>query len=397
MHWIRVGYAILGIAIPCVAAHAASLNDWQQKAIGVVIKFEGSSYEEITTDFDCQGLTIGKGQWTFERNSVKALFDEVALRMGEAPFADFLRVLEAQEPGTAPVQETLNAAIAAARGENTAEGLRIVRSWQQQMRDGQWGLLAEGDCQKGHTRSSEVRLIPDSAPVTRLKAFLLDPRVAAAQEALLSVSADMALERAACWAKISRGVWRPEFFEFLFFYDYLIQNGARWISDSELFDVVDRFDIEENTPARDDRYMRPKMQQVRDWLRADFPYIREAVPAGFLAHAQYAARNATTWFDLYEAGNLDTRQVKLLYVGLLRAILGNNVFGYVAMNRRGTLVTGQGVVNNTFHDFTQLYRESGEIDESELKTIRSKIEAKNAQKIADLKSGQPARMDVCLP
>ena len=38
-------------------------------------------------------------------------------------------------------------------------------------------------------------------------------------------------------------------------------------------------------------------------------------------------------------------QIKLAYVGLLRAMLGNNEWAYAAMNRRGTIAFGAGIVN----------------------------------------------------
>jgi hypothetical protein len=389
--------ALVAMAIPCFSAHAVSLQDWQQRAIGVITQFEGSDYEKITTDFDCQGLTIGKGQWTFERNSVKALFDEVARSIGEPKLAALLESLEGQGGGGPPNGKPLTAAISAARRGQTPEALRIVRSWQQQKRGEEWTGLVDGECERGHTRPSEVRLIPDSAPVNRLRLFLRHPAVVAAQETLLNNSADLALERATCWAKVVRGAWRPHFSEFLFFYDYITQNGTRWIIDSELFDMVSQLETEKDKPAREDRYMLAKMQQIKDWLMADFPYIRSSLPPRAQTHAAFAASNAKTWFDLYQNGKLDKHQVKLLYVGLLRAMLGNNVFAYVAMNRRGTVVTGQGIVNNITHDFTELYGQTGEIDQSELNKMRSRMSAKNTRQAADFKAGRSTRTDVCRP
>ena len=391
MHVIRAACSLVLLAVLASPGQAASLNDWQQRAVGVVIKFEGSSYEAMTADFDCQGLTVGKGQWTVEGGSAKILFDDVARRMGEAPFAAFLGRLESQEGEASPRDTSLTAAIAAARQGNKAEALRVVRSWQQQKGATDWTALVEGDCGRSQTRSSEVRFAPDAAAVKRLRLFLRDETVAVSQEALLNHSADQALERAICWAKVVRGDTRPKFYEFLFFYDYLIQNGGRWVNESELFDVVARFDVEEGKPAQADRYMVAKMQQLRDWLMADFPYIRTAVPPGFLAHARYAADNAKAWFGLFEAGKLDKSQVKLLYVGLLRAMLGNNVYSYVAMNRRGTVVTGQGLVNNTPHDLAPLSAQSGDLDRAEI----SKAVARISSKVTQQFRSKAARVDVC--
>ena len=48
----------------------------------------------------------------------------------------------------------------------------------------------------------------------------------------------MALERAACWARAARREPRPTFQEYLFFFDYLIQNGDSFTERSALQSVV---------------------------------------------------------------------------------------------------------------------------------------------------------------
>ena len=47
----------------------------------------------------------------------------------------------------------------------------------------------------------------------------------------------------------------------------------------------------------------------------------------------------------FNEGGITKDQVRLAYVGLMRAMLGNNQWAYAAMNRRGTIVFGNGVVN----------------------------------------------------
>ena len=51
------------------AAHAVPLEQWTNRAMDFVAKFEGSDFGAITTDIDCQGLSLGKRQHTIKGNS----------------------------------------------------------------------------------------------------------------------------------------------------------------------------------------------------------------------------------------------------------------------------------------------------------------------------------------
>ena len=47
-----------------------------------VAKFEGSDFGAITTDVDCQGLSLGKKQHTIKGNSIKNVFEEIIALVG---------------------------------------------------------------------------------------------------------------------------------------------------------------------------------------------------------------------------------------------------------------------------------------------------------------------------
>jgi hypothetical protein len=90
-------------------------------------------------------------------------------------------------------------------------------------------------------------------------------------------------------------------------------------------------------------------------------------------HADYARDNAARWVARFDEGVVTKDQVRLAYVGLMRAMLGNSQWAYAAMNRRGTIAFGGGLVNG--QDYTsQQIREvvdgAGAIDEPTVSSIQ---------------------------
>ena len=147
-----------------------------------------------------------------------------------------------------------------------------------------------------------------------------------------------------CWALAARREPRPTFQEYLFFFDYLIQNGDSFTERSALQTVILTMQFDkESVAAKDDALVRQKMIQLKEWLEAGFKNMRNAGAAR--DHADYARENAARWMARFNEGAITKDQVRLAYVGLMRAMLGNNQWAYAAMNRRGTIAFGNGVVN----------------------------------------------------
>ena len=74
--------AAVALLLGWSAAHAVSLEHWTNRAMDLVAMFEGSDFGAITTDVDCQGLSLGKRQHTIRGNSVKNIFEEVISLVG---------------------------------------------------------------------------------------------------------------------------------------------------------------------------------------------------------------------------------------------------------------------------------------------------------------------------
>ena len=113
------------------------------------------------------------------------------------------------------------------------------------------------------------------------------------------------------------------------------------------------------------------MIQLKEWLEAGFKNMRNAGAAR--DHADYAKENAARWMARFKEGAVTKDQVRLAYVGLMRAMLGNNQWAYAAMNRRGTVAFGNGVVNGqdySAQSMRELMDGAGEIDQSAVSSVQ---------------------------
>ena len=331
-----------------------------------VAKFEGSDFGAITPDVDCQGLSLGKKQHTIKGNSIRSVFEEVIAQAGR-PGLDQI-ITETLSDKAAEfnllVDESLN--------KRETRMVR-VRSWQEIKQRGRWVDLTEGECATGAKRSVSPASLRLKAPYgERIAAFLQHATVTQAQRTLISRGGKMALERASCWALASRRELRPTFQEYLFFFDYLIQNGDSFTERSALQTVILTMQFEKETvDAKDDAFVRQKMVQLKEWLEAGFKNMRNAGAAR--DHADYARENAGRWMARFNEGGITKGHMRLAYVGLIRAMLGNNQWAYAAMNRRGTIVFGDGVVNGqdySAQSMRELLDGAGEIDQSAISTIQ---------------------------
>jgi hypothetical protein len=113
------------------------------------------------------------------------------------------------------------------------------------------------------------------------------------------------------------------------------------------------------------------MIQLKEWLEAGFKNMRNAGAAR--DHADYAKENAARWMARFNEGDITKDQVRLAYVGLMRAMLGNNQWAYAAMNRRGTIVFGNGIVNGqdyTAQRMRELMDDAGELERSAVTAVQ---------------------------
>jgi hypothetical protein len=364
--WVKLSVAIAILQFGWSTAHAVSLEHWTNRAMEFVAKFEGSDFGAITLDVDCQGLSLGKKQHTIKGNSIKNVFEEVIALVGRSELDQIISETLGDKAVefNLLVDESLN---------NRETRMVRVRSWQEIKQGSRWVDLTEGECATGAKRRFSPAALRLKAPYgERIAAFLQHATVTQAQRTLISRGGKMAMERAACWALASRREPRPTFQEYLFFFDYLIQNGDSFTERSGLQTVILTMQFDKDSvAAKDDAMVRQKMIQLKEWLEAGFKNMRNAGAAR--DHADFAKENAARWMARFNEGAITKEQVRLAYVGLIRAMLGNNQWAYAAMNRRGTIVFGNGVVNGQDYS-TQTMRAlldgAGEIDQSAISTIQ---------------------------
>jgi len=363
---LRVSLSIAAYILCVSAADAAPLEHWTNRAMDLVARFEGSDFGAITTDVDCQGLSLGKRQHTIRGNSVKHIFDEVINLVGR-PSLDKL-VGETFGDKAAEFTLLLDESLKSQEGR-----VARVRGWQEIKRGDRWSDLTEGECATGSKRSVSPGAVRLKDPFgERIAAFLQHPTVVQAQRNLISRSGTVALERATCWARAARRDSQPTFQEYLFFFDYLIQNGDSFTERNALQSVVLTMQFgKDSITAKDDPSVRQKMIQLKEWLAAGFKNMRNAGRGR--DHADYAKDNAARWMALFDEGVVTKEQVRLAYIGLMRAMLGNSQWAYAAMNRRGTIAFEGGFVNGqdyTAQQMRELVDGAGPLDETTVSSIR---------------------------
>jgi hypothetical protein len=363
---VKLLVAAAAILFGWSAAHAVPLEQWTNRAMDFVAKFEGSDFGAITADVDCQGLSLGKKQHTIKGNSIKNVFEEVIALVGR-PGLDQIIGETLGDKATEfnlLVDESLN---------NSAARMARVRSWQEIKQGARWVDLTEGECATGAKRGISPTSLRLKVPYgERIAAFLQHATITQAQRTLIGRGGKMALERAACWALAARREPRPSFQEYLFFFDYLIQNGDSFTERSALQTVILTMQFDkESVASKDDALVRQKMIQLKEWLEAGFKNMRN--PGAARDHADYAKENAGRWMARFNEGAVTKDQVRLAYVGLMRAMLGNNQWAYAAMNRRGTIAFGNGVVNGqdySAQSMRELMDGAGEIDQSAVSSVQ---------------------------
>ncbi len=362
---LRIKKVVVAAFLSVLGAHtasAASIAQWKEIATQFVTGFEGSRFDAITLDTDCQGLSLGKEQYAVQVNSTKEFFDEMENSGGLATAISQAVKTQIDE---------ITKFIAESRS-GSPERLSRVRSWQQIRVDGKWQQLDEGECRTGKKRSvgqKDLRLKPGFE--ADLKAFLAHPISVAAQGNLITRRAARALDRSTCWARAARKSQVPSFQEYLFFFDYLTQNGDSFTASGQLQRVALQIAFDDKiADARQDPSAIQKMAQINDWLSANFPHMRnKGIPVD---HGDYARTNAIEWTARFKAGEINTNQLRLAYVGLMRAMLGNNQWGYNAMNRRGTVLFGGGTANGVKYEPTvmkALTDKAGALAPSEVTSI----------------------------
>lgn len=361
----RAAFACVVTLCAVPPAAAGALERWQETAIGFITQFEGSSFDAVTLDSDCQGLSLGKEQYAVLVNSTQELFREMDRMAGPGGVTAIVAATATQR------RDEIAAFVAQSMAGDAARMPR-VRSWQQIRVGDRWRDLDEGECKQGQKRSvgaKDLRLKPGFE--ADLKAFLKHPVSVRAQGSLVARRAAKAIDRATCWARAERNAAAPTFKEYLFFFDYLIQNGDSFTANGLLQQIALRIAFNGSiADARQDPAAVAKMAQLVDWLGADFPHMRnKAIKTD---HGDYARANAAAWQARFKAGQISKSDLRLAYVGLMRAMLGNNQWAYNAMNRRGTIAFSGGLANGRTYEagtFAALISAAGDMPPAEVQAI----------------------------
>lgn len=330
---LLIGFGLLG-----GAARADDLEDWRRVADEVLAIYEQTSglkeYDAVAHDFDCQGLSLGSKQWPFRNGSIRKIF----ARLGKAGLAR--GVAEAMPRHGSIFLQAAEASLARRPASARRHTLALQRT------SGQGCRGAKG-----------VALLPGVEK--ELKAWLKRPEVLAAQRAEEQVISRKAIRLSACWARRIRDAETPNFHEYLFFYDYLVQNGGAWVEDLLLIDAFDQVNYRQ--------YGKGEKELVSEKLDLIAQFYETPWRVAFAeGHRRDARRNAEVLKEAGAEGEIGRSEVGLLLVKTFRGVLGNTPFALISMNRGVISLLGRGNVNGRRYDIRDKTRRAGALDASEI-------------------------------
>ncbi|MEL6316310.1 MAG: hypothetical protein AAFR16_01595 [Pseudomonadota bacterium] len=314
-------------------ARADDAADWQLLADEVIAIYEGARFDTVSPDFDCQGLSLGAKQLPVSNGSVNRLTQGVP-------------------------DETLAAGVAAAMPTHGATFLKALR----QARDGDTAearvtlltlqtTAADAKCAGGRRGTA---LKPGVAE--EIGAWLTSPAVLEAQLAITRRLSDAGLRLATCWARDVADLERPNFTHYLYFYDFIVQNGEGWLRDYELFDIVKKIQFGTQYGETREKEIEKKYLYIKQWLNTDWEIARSR------KYWEDAAFNAGVLTEEFEAGRLTEDHIRMIFVRYMRSTLGNNRYSLVSVNRGMINLFGRGRVGVTPRDISAIKARAGDID-----------------------------------
>lgn len=299
------------IVLRPVVVSADVPEEWKKPALEVVGWFEtkSNSWGEVSTDFDCQGVSAGILQWNIGKGGLGRLLNSFTTD-------DIRRYMPTYgDPFVASVNESKEAGLKFVR---SLQRYKNVNSCNGNVRGASW-------TQQGKVFQQELSSLMSSQEGIKIQIKAADGDAARAW--------GLAVE----WSVAKRNTSSPTFREFVFFYDTLNFNGTFWKSIAS-YQKVSQL----KTALGADRAYR----EAIDWLQNESSkkYYQE----------WEASRNAELWRS--KTPTEDESDLILQAYLLARSITKKSAipFRLLVLSRRGTIVFNDGYVNRTHKTFPQL-------------------------------------------
>ncbi len=329
---------------------------WAATATRIVATLEGGRtvhWANVTSDFDCQGLSLGILQWTVGTGSLRRMLD----RVPPVELEQIVREIFAED---APQ-------FVAIIGADTGLALKAARDWQLP----NFTPVENAKCREKGQRSG-ARL-KDPRLREKLGRFLINETVLAAQRQQLNQDVLCAYELAIVWrVAVERHPGRdrnfvpcsgaplkvtaePSFQEFLFFLDLKTQNGGRLIKD-----LIELAASLSDISGQDDRdLLNHNFMMATSWMSACWEWAHALPCRRHFNRADWrdAKVNTQSWRRMTKGSQVESNRLKLFVLAFVRSTLAKRQWSVNVMNRKGTIVFGLGCVNGMTIDLRDLVPE----------------------------------------
>lgn len=344
--WIALTFLVLSSFGFIQSANSATYDEWVAEAGRIINRFETSKLNQVTDDFDCQGMSFGVQQKPITNGGLTQLVLQLVPGDPERSFSMARKIAERNMPEwQGAFKVVLNLLQQGHRAQARIASLKLQH------------VVASSQCSGGKQGKGFK-----SSAEQELQSWLSSDAVTRAQLVLKNRDAVRALKVAYCWNKEYAEEKPLSFSQFVFHLDFLTNAGGLGIYNGEYYKITNLLrDHRQYNFSKDARISR-KTENIARWMET-----RWADPIS-VKHEEDARKNA----EILRNGtvNLDYDKLQLLYIRMMRAQVGSTPAQMSFFNRGFVLATGVGWSQTSKRDFRDLFKEMGQLDNSVVSSIR---------------------------
>lgn len=318
---------ILSLCFSLTSAYAETLDDWYPSVSHIIKKSEGSTETTVTPDSDLQGLSLGVLQWNIGSGSLKKLINAVGVNEAK-------RIARSSMPTYGATYVKI---IDLVQRRKTRQARKVSLSMQKLSSNGRKGIAMK------------------PAAKRELAAWLGNSTVKQAQKTVIMTEMQDVAKVATSWKRQFKDRSALTFPEFMFFFNMSVQGGLGSFRDGRLADAARLVRKGSNyTNGNMGKRREMLVNYLADWLSVDWP---QAYSKSYYKDAE---KNAALLRK--HARRLTPSQIHLLYMKYVRASVGNTPYHLPFMNRGVIDIIGEGYVNQSYHNYRDIYRQRKPLD-----------------------------------
>ncbi|MEP1331056.1 MAG: hypothetical protein ABJK43_00005 [Lentilitoribacter sp.] len=330
------------------AAKAVTYEKWVANAGRIINSFETKKLNQVSDDFDCQGISFGMQQKPIANGGLTQIIIQLAPGQKSKSFALASHIAADTMP---TISDQFNKILSLLEKGNLKQARLESLKLQNRESSAECADGVKGNGFKGSAKQE-------------LEAWLASDTITQAQIFLKNKDARRALEVSYCWNRIYAENKTLKFSEFVYHLDFLTNAGGLGIYGGEYYHISNLLrDHKQYSFLKSVRIER-KAKNLARWLETSWvdPINKK--------HEIDASKNAA----LIRSGSLEIGydELQLLYIRMIRAQVGSTPAQMSFFNRGFLLVNGVGWFQSGKKDLRSTYSKMGQLDQNTLASIQCK-------------------------